>query len=118
MRNNILLLLLSCLVIFSPQFVVAQEQEQTPPQNANLQQRLQFYKKKGFSVRGPLQVTKEPGAGKVGFYRHENAEYDNIRIIDEKGRESSVEKLDKVYLLQRNKDIILMNIKSEVKGDV
>ena len=50
MRNNILLLLLSCFVIFSPQFVVAQEQEQTPPATDPILQEERFFR--SWSVAG------------------------------------------------------------------
>lgn len=85
------------------------KQEKLSPRH----ERLQEYREKEYSITGPLQITRIPFGGRVEFRRHKTVTYKSIDIIDVHGQGASVDKYDRVYILQKEGEVILIRIVRE-----
>ena len=98
----------------------AQEEEKGQSKEKSEQhvmQMIQQYEKRGFSRIGPLQVTRLPADGVVGFYRHDTVRYDQIQVVNERGDEADLDKYDRVYLLQNDEQVILIRLNKEDRSN-
>ena len=109
------------LVAFLLSPLQAQEKENIQTEDkskAQLMQMVEQYEKQGFSRLGPLHVTGLPGDGVVDFYKHGPVRYEEIRIVNERAEEADLDKYDRVYLLQKDGQVILIRLNQEEHSNV
>lgn len=115
----VLLTALSGLLLLS---IVAASQavgRDAPEQGQTLAHTLQEYMEEGYSKQGPLYVVRVPREGVIEFREHEPVSYDKLEIVDEQGREASLDPVQRVYLLQKEgeegTETVLINLKTEME---
>ena len=78
------------------------------------------YLKNGFKIYGPYNVDKvENGYAYLFVYSKQHMVIDLLKSkkINEKGKDVSIYKGDKVYLLKKNNKIVLLKIKKGATND-
>ena len=104
-------------VFLSPLQAQEEEGQSKEKPEQQVMQMIQQFEKRGFSRIGPLQVTRLPADGVVGFYRHDTVRYDQIQVVNERGDEADLDKYDRVYLLQNDEQVILIRLNKEDRSN-
>jgi hypothetical protein len=105
--------------MFFIQFGICGPDEKPLQEEGNaLHEIINNYKDEGYSIIGPLQVTKVPSRGVVCFYKHKPVKYHKVNVVNDEGQKANLDKYDRVYLIQKNRNIILIKLSAEDKSNV
>lgn len=79
--------------------------------------KLNQYKEQGYKVTGPVQYLGRDNKS-IKFYNKDTVSYSTLDIINETGISWLVVKYDFVYLISKNKHIVLLYLRKEGGNNV
>jgi len=102
---------LAFLILFSFPFIARAESKiLIRLSSKSLPQILDQYAKNGYTVLGPIEVTEVTYDYVKLFQMREIKKSKKVKIINQKGKQATLHRGDKVYLIKKNKNVILIKI--------
>lgn len=94
----------TCVIALAGDKPDIEKQEQTQVQIV-----LNKYNAEGYSVLGPVQYLGR-SFRTIKLYRHDPVKYSGLEIIAEDGARTEVQKYDRVYVLSKGKQVVLVRL--------